>query len=207
MWPPSTTSATATYRLGDQPPCRGAEEGADKGASKGCPQQVDGAPAQEAWPYFVQSQQAKAQHGKRVRGTIIETAFSRQAEAKAAEMLAGIGMNRRGEDWAGRCQDGPQQHCRAQDRSRSHTPTSVTRVTMAAIDTMASLRGKRQRMSHSGMPSCSPTENSEISSALSAILAWIPAFRRDLGARRRRHLAPAASPATSKSSRWTGAVA
>jgi hypothetical protein len=53
-------------------------------------------------------------------------------------------------------------------RSSHHTPIALIIATIAAIDRNASRSGSHQRRSRSGTPSCSPTANSEISSATSA---------------------------------------
>ncbi len=58
---------------------------------------------------------------------------------------------------------------------------AVTRITVNAIDGNASRSGRYQRLSRSGTPSFSPTENSEMSSAISAIVSSSTEWRRGSG--------------------------
>ena len=48
---------------------------------------------------------------------------------------------------------------------------AVTNITVSTIDGNARRSGRYQRLSRSGTPSFSPTENSEMSSATSAIFS------------------------------------
>ena len=91
---------------------------ADGQAATHRPHHVDQEPAHTPFPERVQAQQTEAKHDKRKGGAVVEAAFSRQSDAKAAAVLRVSHLHVGGQHRVRGRQNGAQQHGRAQGQAQ-----------------------------------------------------------------------------------------